>query len=172
MYGIRLKPQAQHAQRGATTARDPEDEAGSTQYPGHKRVSENYMSFTEYNNNNMVSGSSNSSSLLSEKMLPNGSVLARSTYSRSTMLSDTLISQSEFFGKSTVRKEILSGSVFNRTVESRLITAHSHCSGSTRVPNVYVEEVGCGKVCHPVPLQEEAAEICGGKSAKATSHQL
>ena len=164
MYGIRLNPEARQAPRGAT-AQESQAEAGCTKYPGHKPVLEN-MTFTEYNNNNVFGDSS----LLSERMLPNGNVLSRSSYSHSTstststMLSNTRVIQSEFIGSSTVKKETLSGSSYKRTLESRRIKGHSRYSGST--PSVHVVEVLGGAVCHLAPLQEEETEFCRGKSAK------
>ncbi|MPC67169.1 hypothetical protein E2C01_061335 [Portunus trituberculatus] len=171
MYGIRLNPEGQHVKRGTTTsARDSQSQAGSRQYLGSKRVTENYQyaSFTEYNNNEVLSGSSNSSSsLLSERMLPDGGgMLSRSTYSRSTMLSDTRIAHSAIIGSSTMRKETASSSAFSSTVGSRRIMGHTHCSGSTRIPDVYLEAAEGGAECQSVRLQEEEAEFCIGKSAQ------
>ncbi|XP_063862001.1 multiple C2 and transmembrane domain-containing protein 1-like isoform X2 [Scylla paramamosain] len=176
MYGIRLNPETHHVQRStAATPHDSQAQEGSTQYPGRKRVSENYQctSFTEYNNNEVLSGSSNSSSLLSERMLPNGGgMLSRSTYSRSTMLSDTRIAQSAIIASSTLRKETVSSSTLCTTVGSRSITGHTHCSGSTRVPVVYVEAAERGAECQSVRLQEEEAKFCRGVgSSRENGHQ-
>ncbi|XP_045134020.1 multiple C2 and transmembrane domain-containing protein-like isoform X3 [Portunus trituberculatus] len=177
MYGIRLNPEGQHVQRGTTTsARDSQSQAGSRQYLGSKRVTENYQyaSFTEYNNNEVLSGSSNSSSsLLSERMLPDGGgMLSRSTYSRSTMLSDTRIAHSAIIGSSTMRKETASSSAFSSTVGSRRIMGHTHCSGSTRIPDVYLEAAEGGAECQSVRLQEEEAEFCiGVGSSRENGHQ-
>lgn len=170
MFGIRLNPEGQHVQRSAaTTARDSQAQAGSTQYPGRKRVTENYQyaSFTECNNNEVLSGSSNNSSLLSEWMLPNGGgMLSRSTYSRSTMLSDTRIAHSPIIGSSTMRKETVSSSAFSSTTESRRIMGHTHCSGSALIPDIYVEAAKGGAEYQSVRLQEEEAEFYRGKSAQ------
>lgn len=173
MYGIRLKPRSSPS---ATTpaapttpsgnASDRESGAGLTHSPGYKDVSGSRVSFTEYNNNTLLTGVGNavdlmsgldggpSASLLSGRMLSSSSstsrsnVVARSSYAHSAFLSDTCISQAEYFGRSTMVEEAQTGGVISSktTVHSKSYTAQRqhHGGAPQRTPEVYVEHVSNG----------------------------
>ncbi|XP_050731199.1 uncharacterized protein LOC127005898 isoform X3 [Eriocheir sinensis] len=173
MYGIRLKARSSH---GATTpaasttqsgdaSSDRESGAGLTHSPGYKEVSGSRVDFTEYNNNTLLTGVGNavdlmsglgggpSASLLSGRMLSSSSssrsnVVARSSYAHSAFLSDTCISQAEYFGRSTMVEEAQTGGVISSktTVHSKSYTAQRqrHGRAPQQTPEVYVEHVSNG----------------------------
>lgn len=183
MYGIRLKPRCSH---GATTpaasttpsgdaSTDRESGAGLTHSPRYKEVSGSRVSFAEYNNNTLLTGvgcdaadlmsglgGGPSASLLSGRMLSSSSssrsnVVARSSYAHSAFLSDTCISQAEYFGRSTMVEEAKTGGVISSKtmVHSKSYTAQRqhHGGAPLQTPEVYVEHVSNGTAVQLEELQ-------------------
>lgn len=188
MYGIRLKPRSSHgaATPAASTAPsadapDRESGAGLTHSPEYKKVSGSRVSFTEYNNNTLLAGvrcgaddllsglgGSPSASQLSGRMLSSSSssrsnVVSRSSYAHRAFISDTFISQAEYFGRSTVVEQAQAGGVISSkaTVHSKRYTAQRQHHGGTsqQTAEVCVEHVSNGRA-----LQLE--EVRSGSSVR------